>query len=141
MGYTAIIAAAAAVDQAAKYFAPRLGMAVSQNTGTAFGLFRGFPCAVSVLACAMLGCMLYAIFRLSSISPPVRAWLAVAAGGAASNILDRFARGGVLDWMRLPFSEPFFSGGLRFNLADVFIGLGLLAAALLLFLKERESYR
>lgn len=140
MGYTAIIAAAA-VDQAAKYFAPSLGIAVSRNTGTAFGLFRGFPCAVTVLACAILVCMLYAIFRLGRLAPLVRASLALAAGGAASNILDRFAHGGVLDWIRLPFSEPFFSGGLRFNLADVFIGLGLLAAALLILIENLEFKR
>lgn len=135
--YLSIILAVAAADQLCKFAAPRLGLTVSMNTGTAFGLFRGAPTAVTFFAVAALLAMLFVIFARGVVSSVVKTALAVAGGGTVANVADRFARGGVLDWIYLPFSDIFWSGGLRFNIADAAIGLGLFAAAVVLCLGER----
>lgn len=118
-----IALAAALLEFAARSVAVHLGAKLSANPGVAFGLLGGRPalaCALSALALAAL------LFCLSRFPRP---GLAIMAGGAAANLLDRLLWGAVRDWIPLPFSEHFIPGGLRFNLADVEIALG--AAAVL----------
>ena len=59
----------------------------------------------------------------------MRVGLAITAGGASANLVERLALGAVLDWIPLPFSSCLVPGGLFFNLADVEIGLGACLAA------------
>lgn len=51
-------------------------------------------------------------------------------GGAVSNMLDRVIRGGVVDWLMIPFSR------LRNNLADWAITLATASILIILFIKK-----
>lgn len=97
-----------------------LTVTVVHNAGVAFGLGAATPglsTGLSVLALlALVGCV-FAVRR-----PTVRAALAVAAGGGAGNLVDRIVHGSVTDWIHVSGYPP------TFNLADVFVRGGILAA-------------
>lgn len=95
---------------------------ISYNSGVAFGIFRGIPDFALILSCAAC-VMIFSVlifFRLKSLT---RTGLAIMAGGALSNLLERIFLGHVIDW--IPF--PVFID-LNFNLADIEISLGALIA-------------
>ena len=77
----------------------------------------------------MLAAVLWAAFLWRRPGSAVRVGLAITAGGASANLVERLALGAVLDWIPLPFSSCLVSGGLFFNLADVEIGIGACLAA------------
>lgn len=96
------------------------------NHGASFGIAAGHEpliAAVSLAGVVVLG--LWAV-RASSVAE--RTGAALAAGGAAGNLLDRLARapsvlhGGVVDWLHVSFYGP------TFNLADLWLRGGLLLA-------------
>ncbi|MGQ0571490.1 MAG: signal peptidase II [Armatimonadota bacterium] len=96
-----------------------------QNTGVAFGLFAGLPPAVTTVAALTL---LFALFYNRGRWPETRAagaGIALMAGGAAGNLLDRMRRGFVVDYLDVHVWPVF-------NLADVSIvvGAGVLVLAL-----------
>ena len=72
-------------------------------------ILSGFACTIIVFACFFV--------RMRGLT---RLGLALMAGGALSNILERLILGHVIDWIPLPFFD------LNFNLADVAISLGAL---------------
>jgi len=97
------------------------------NHGASFGFGSGYEPLIAVLTVAgmiLLGCW---AARAGSLAE--RAGAALAAAGAAGNLIDRLARapgifhGGVVDWIHLWFYGP------TFNLADVWLRAGLLIAA------------
>jgi signal peptidase II len=97
------------------------------NHGAAFGVAAGFG---PILAAASLtGVVLLGLWANRASGRAERFGAALAAGGAAGNLLDRLARppavlhGGVVDWIHVWFYGP------TFNLADVWLRGGLLAAA------------
>lgn len=116
-----------------------LELAFRENSGAAFGLFRGQPSAVrgplllvhSVATALVLGTLL--VWRLLR-RPPSRlltAGLVALLAGTLGNLWDRATRGVVVDFI------DFTGHALEwpaFNLADAYLSLGLLAcvAALLL---------
>ncbi len=115
-----------------------LRVMLTSNDGGAFGLFQGFGGVIAVLAAlvslGILGLLLW--------GPPQRRSMTIGliciAGGALGNLIDRFARGAVIDFLELRwhnFSWPVF------NLADtaIVIGTGLVLFALLI--SERQSAR
>ena len=114
---------AALLEFAARGVAVRLGAGLRGNPGVAFGLLEGRPALACLLSALALTALLFCLWRFPHPG------LAVMAGGAAANFIDRLLWGAVGDWIPLPFSEYFITGGLRFNLADVEISLG--AAAVL----------
>ena len=141
VNYPIITAAAALADFASKYAARRCGLVVDLNTGAAFGLFKAFPQAVAAAAAAALLVLLFAVLRLYRSGSAACGGLALAAGGAAANLAERLARGAVSDWIYLPFSTLVFRGGLRFNLADVEIGLGARWVLAAIFREWSEASR
>ncbi len=88
------------------------------NTGTAFGMFQGNNKALLLLACVILGVLLYAARGLSE-----RAGLwgtigvALVLGGALGNIYDRIHYGQVIDFLD-------FRVWPVFNVADSAISVG-----------------
>jgi signal peptidase II len=135
-----------AADRATKYAVERLtsegfrrplvpnfaDLVHSQNSGIAFGLFSELASKwisfllvlSSVAVIILLVCLLLAghVGRTES-----QAGIALIAGGAAGNLLDRFLHGGVTDFLELR------AGNFRwpaFNLADSAITIG---AALIIF--------
>lgn len=85
------------------------------NTGSILGLYIGkFPLFSLLIACLALIILLSDIIRKKRVGCGE---ILILSGGL-SNIIDRLIRPGVVDWI------PFF--GLWFNLADIYITLGVL---------------
>ena len=104
-----------------------------ENTGAAFSALSGSGTVVLVLSAILL--VVLAAYLLFRPRIPWGAQLclwAVVAGGA-SNLFDRLAWGFVVD-----FIEPLFVSFAVFNVADCFIVLGVLGAALTVLL-DREG--
>ena len=120
-----------AVDQATKQIAARSlerGEAVNvffgldftnvRNTGVAFGAFAGGGAVVALLTVIAVSVFL-GYFALNTRRPWLWLPVGVIAGGALGNLVDRIREGAVVDWI-----DPSFWPA--FNLADVFIVLGIL---------------
>lgn len=114
-----IILLCISVEHLARIF---LAETLSYNPGAAFGIFGGAPVFTLILsgiACIILLCVLF-----TDINPLMRTGLAVMAGGALSNLIERILFGYVIDWIPFPFID------LNFNLADVEISFGALISFL-----------
>lgn len=146
-GFSALLLAVAvvALDRATKHWAMRtlaqpvvalegvLRWRYCENTGAAFSALSGSGTVVLVLSAILL--VVLAAYLLFRPRIPWGAQLclwAVVAGGA-SNLFDRLAWGFVVD-----FIEPLFVSFAVFNVADCFIVLGVLCAALTVLL-DREG--
>jgi signal peptidase II len=97
------------------------------NHGAAFGIGAGYEPVIALVSfAAVVLLMIWAHYTSSNTS---RFGAALAAGGAAGNLLDRLIRppgvlhGAVTDWIHVSFYGP------TFNLADVFLRAGVLIAA------------
>ena len=140
-----LIAGAAAIDQATKWIiltqvmnppkvielAPFFNLVLTFNTGVSFGLFQDFfvsrPGTLALLSLAIVG--LLVAWALRSRLPGERIGLALMAGGALGNIIDRWRQGAVTDFLDFHWQGMHWPA---FNAADVFIFTGavlLLAAA------------
>ena len=146
-GFSALLLAVAvvALDRATKHWAMRtlaqpvvalegvLRWRYCENMGAAFSALSGSGTVVLVLSAILL--VVLAAYLLFRPRIPWGAQLclwAVVAGGA-SNLFDRLAWGFVVD-----FIEPLFVSFAVFNVADCFIVLGVLGAALTVLL-DREG--
>jgi signal peptidase II len=103
----------------------RLQLAI--NHGAAFGMAASFEPLLTVISLA--GVIFLGLWAARASTLAGKLGAAVAAAGAAGNLLDRLARppsvlhGGVVDWLHVSFYGP------TFNLADVWLRGGLLVAA------------
>ena len=112
-------------------------LAYVENRGCAWGMLQGHVWPLSIFALAALGVM---IWKRKSIFPP-GGWGAVAEvllyAGVIGNLVDRFARGCVVDMLDFHWGVHHFP---VFNVADSYITV---AAALLLgfgfFQKDAEK--
>jgi signal peptidase II len=112
----------------------------SRNAGVAFGLFGDsgnpwFPVLLLTISAAvviLLGWLLLTNRTLSAISS---AGLALLAGGAAGNLIDRLLHGAVTDFIELHIGTFYWPA---FNLADSAITIG---ATLLVFEMFRPATR
>jgi len=96
------------------------------NHGASFGFGSGYEPLIAVLTVAGMILLGYWAVRAGGLAERVGA--ALAAAGAAGNLIDRMARapgmfhGGVIDWIHLWFYGP------TFNLADLWLRAGLIIA-------------
>ena len=103
-----------------------LSLRLVVNHGASFGLGAGAEPLVAVITVA--GTALLATWAVRAGGTAERVGAALAAAGAAGNLVDRLARspgvfhGGVIDWIHLSFYGP------AFNLADVWLRGGVLLA-------------
>jgi signal peptidase II len=98
-----------------------LRLTLTHNDGGAFGLFAGFGGVLAFLATGVsLG-----IIGLLLWGPPQRLSVTIGliciAGGALGNLIDRFLRGAVVDFLELRWHELNWP---VFNLADTAIVIG-----------------
>lgn len=142
-----LIVVAAAIDQATKWIiltqvmntpkvievTPFFNLVLTFNTGVSFGLFQDFfasrPGTLALLSLAIVGLLM--AWALRSRLPGERIGLALVAGGALGNIIDRWRQGAVTDFLDFHWQGLHWPA---FNAADVFIFIGavlLLAAAFL----------
>lgn len=102
-----------------------------QNTGVAFSMFEGQNIKFVLIALAFgLICYLYWRFR-ESASIWLRLGFALVLGGACGNLLDRVARGFVVDFVH--FQIPGVFNFAVFNVADSAITVGVIVIALCLY--------
>ncbi|MGH9784704.1 MAG: signal peptidase II [Terriglobia bacterium] len=116
-----------------------------ENTGMAFGLLNDSPSPVvfgllTLISAALLGFVAYLLWTNQTPLTLGGFGLALILGGAAGNVMDRLARGKVIDFL------DFYIGSYHwpaFNVADSGIVIGaallLLDAAIMKPLRERES--
>ena len=91
-----------------------------ENTGAAFGLFQGRAFVLGLVSIVILAFVLYLLLS-GKAKGRVLIWgLCLVLAGGVGNLIDRLARGFVIDY--LDFSALF--GFPIFNLADCFVVVG-----------------
>lgn len=94
------------------------GLEVATNRGIAFGLNNSSNLANIVLTIAILGLIISFIKKQNEkIDNKTMVALSLMISGGISNLIDRFIRGGVLDFIKI-YKFPIF------NLADIFVVIG-----------------
>jgi signal peptidase II len=110
-----------------------------RNTGASGGIAAGYPVLVTLAAVA-IACAAAAL-ALRTRARWVAICLAAVLGGALGNLSDRlfrspgFGRGAVVDWIHIA------GRGGSFNLSDVAIQFGVVAALVAMFAAERSRSR
>ena len=121
---TLVVGGVVFLDQASKLVISRLGFGYSLNRGVVFGFLPNTNWVWMVVVVFFGVFLLWSLNRLSkSKSLREAVCLGFILGGGLSNIVDRFIRGGVMDFMRVGV-------GPWFNFADVFLSLGVFLALL-----------
>ena len=123
------------IDQISKYYVlTKIGLGnnlvickdflriyVVQNTGGAFSLFDQFPVFFKVFGIFNVLIFLYLVFNQSlKLNNFVRVGCTFILSGTFGNLIDRFYRNGVVDFIDLMFVN--FA---VFNIADIFIDMGV----------------
>jgi signal peptidase II len=117
-----------------------------ENPGAAWGLLRGLPepvrrpffVGISLLALALIGFM-YA--RLQPAQRLLRVALCLVVGGALGNLVDRVARGYVIDFIDWHWRNDPALRWPTFNVADVGISVGIFLMLLATLLEALASRR
>jgi signal peptidase II len=100
-----------------------------ENTGVAFGMFKGFNNFFILFNSVLLIFLFYLRRRLNKLSQVIAIHLII--GGAMGNIFDRIKYGYVIDFIEVKYFPWVFNAG------DFFITLG----AIILFLSHFEEGR
>lgn len=92
------------------------------NTGAAFGLLRGKQWLLIAVAALVLIAVGYVFIKSGPRNGAARAGLALIAGGAIGNLIDRIAACGVTDFFDLGWFPVF-------NVADIALDVGVVLLA------------
>ncbi len=107
----------------------------TENTGASFGLFSGGTLFLTIFNVVILSLLIYFLIRQRRKNPSRRLFhisMAMIAGGAVGNLIDRISYGYVID-----FFDVYAVNFAIFNIADCFITLGAAVfCACLLFDKK-----
>ena len=103
-----------------------------RNTGVAFSLFVGFSSYLAIVGTIVVALVIYFHYRLSIHHFLVHLGLSFILGGSLGNLIDRFFRGYVVDYMDITIWPVF-------NLADVMINIGVIILAYKLFEEEEKN--
>lgn len=145
-----LIIAAVVLDQLSKYFAktclvngvvtviPKiLDFHYVENTGAAFSMLSSGTLFLTIISVIMSVVFIVVIYKFrAQIPKTLRILLALVAGGAIGNLIDRIVLGYVVD-----FIEFTFVNFAIFNVADIFVtlaGIGLICY--LFFAKEGKAF-
>ncbi len=125
------------VDQTVKLFVTILGFESSTNYGISFGLFDTknlFGFVLNLVGLAVLLMIIFMSFasKKAMLTNLQKMLLLVCLGASLSNFIDRVFRGGVIDFIRLPYLPTF-------NIADALITSSVIILILSLFKKENDS--
>lgn len=107
-----------------------LGFQYVENRGAAFGMLAGFGGLLTVVAVIVVALTVGLYARIPAPSTWLTLGLGLLAGGAIGNVIDRLARGYVVDFIAVG-AWP------RFNVADSAITVGVL---LLAWRLSRDKY-
>lgn len=129
------------VDQAIKYLFTHGGLSVKSewidlvltyNRGVAFSMFAFLGEYLKIIQLVLIvGIFGYLIGEMAMLAR-FSAELGIILGAGASNVLDRFIHGGVVDYV---FWHKWFNFAV-FNFADVMINLGVVIILLRLLIKK-----
>lgn len=112
------------------------------NTGVALGFLQNLPVIIPITILAGLA---YLLKKENQTERKIAYCLIL--GGGVSNLIDRIARGCVVDfidlkmWPSLTWLSPSLTRWPRFNLADSVITIGVLILVYKLFMDVREINR
>jgi signal peptidase II len=101
------------------------------NNGAAFSAFSGcktFVRAIQTGGMVAVAIAYYFVMRLSGRKLG-KIGMALLAGGGLSNLVDRYQKGYVVDYVRFGFGPKWFRR-LIFNISDFFVFIGAVLAAL-----------
>lgn len=111
---------------------PFFNLVYYQNTGSAFGMFRGlgnlFFIVISIAAVAGVSFMLVRDARN-------RFAFALVLGGAAGNVTDRIARGAVVDFLEIYAGKFYWPA---FNVADSALTAGIILLVITAVIDSRR---
>ncbi|MCR4574248.1 MAG: signal peptidase II [Lentisphaeria bacterium] len=94
-----------------------------RNYGAAWGMFAGRTWLLGVVSLVAL-ILLILYFKKLSECKPFNEWvLSIIGGGIAGNMLDRFIRGSVIDFLDFHWREVYHYPS--FNVADIAISVGV----------------
>ena len=113
-------------DQRFEVLGAVLAFEYVENTGAAFGTFRGRGVVLGLLAVLVLGGLVVYYRRLHEPSPWTAIGVGLIVGGAVGNLLDRVRLGHVVDFVAVGIWP-------KFNLADsaITVGVALMARQVL----------
>lgn len=145
-----LIAAAVLLDQVTKHLATThladgavtvipgvLDFHYLENTGAAFSMLSNGTLYLTIISVLMSIALIFVIYKFRAQIPKMlRIILALIAGGAIGNLIDRIFFGYVVD-----FIEFTFVNFAVFNVADIFVTLaGIGLVCYLLFTKEGKKF-
>lgn len=107
-----------------------------ENTGAAFSSFEGRQAFLIVLTSLVILALIWKYLTLSDERRflPIRLCMLLILGGAGGNLLDRLTRSYVVDFIYfVPINFP------KFNVADIYITVGVAILAFLLFFYYTEE--
>lgn len=99
-----------------------------QNDGAAFSIGSGRPLFFAALTAVVVLGMMYIVMREKNLPYPLIAILGLVAGGGIGNGLERVAHGSVTDFLATTFMNFAI-----FNVADIFVTCGIIAACIYWF--------
>lgn len=110
----------------------------AENRGAAFSILQNQRWFFVVITIVMLIVLAYIFFRVKNINNLSRLSIAMIAGGAIGNFIDRVMLGYVIDFIDVRFGS--FYNFPIFNIADSFVVCGtILMVYLILFNKFEKS--
>ena len=104
-----------------------------QNDGAAFSIGSGRPLFFAALPAVVVLGMVYAVMREKNLPYPLIAILGLVAGGGIGNGLERVAHGSVTDFLATTFMNFAI-----FNVADIFVTCGIIAACIYWFVWDSK---
>lgn len=146
-----VILVSVGLDQLTKYFAINnlkdltdevpvinkvFGLYYVENKGISFSMLSSKMSLIIIITMIIMLLMVFVLIRTPKTSyfMPFSVVLAVIIGGAAGNMLDRILRGYVVDFIMLDFINfPIF------NVADIFVTLGLIILVFLIIFKYKDK--
>ena len=94
---------------------------VVQNTGGAFSILRQYPIFFQILGAVNVLIFSYLVFCPTvNLNDLIKTGCVFVLGGTTGNLVDRFVHNGVIDFLDFQFFDFAI-----FNLADVFIDIGV----------------
>ena len=105
-----------------------------QNDGAAFSIGSGRPLFFAALTAVVVLGMMYIVMREKNLPYPLIAILGLVAGGGIGNGLERVAHGSVTDFLATTFMNFAI-----FNVADIFVTCGIIAACIYWFVWDSKS--
>ena len=109
----------------------------AENKGAAFSILQNQRTFFLVITLVMLVFLGYIYFKTKNITKLSKLSIAMIAGGAVGNFIDRFRLGYVIDFIDVRFGE--FYNFPVFNIADSFVVCGTILMIILILFNKFET--